>query len=265
MDALIIIFITGLLTMFVSMTKKNLLVLGISVIGLLTAIVLLVTQLPAPRVFFNYEGLLFDRISIQYAVLACTFALLLILGGYSYLAKESDHTGEYISLMLFSLVGALCMLSYTDLFMFFLGLEIMSLPIYVLAGSKKQSLLSTEASIKYFFTGAFATGVFLFGTAWVYGATGTFNLAEMESIISSGQDKSGLLSVGILMMLASFLFKVGAAPFHFWSPDVYSGSPNVVTGFMASIVKMAGLLAFMKLFTFTFNGDGQMPELQLLF
>lgn len=258
MDALIVIFITGLLTMFISMTKKNLLVLGISVIGLLTAIVLLITQLPAPRVLFNYEGLLFDRTTIQYAVLACVFALLIILGGYSYLSKESEHTGEYISLMLFSLVGAMCMLSFTDLFMFFLGLEIMSLPIYVLAGSKKQSLLSTEASIKYFFTGAFATGVFLFGTAWVYGATGTFSLSEMELIISSGQDKSGLLSVGILMMLASFLFKIGAAPFHFWSPDVYGGSPNVVTGFMASIVKMAGLLAFMKLFTFTFNGEHEL-------
>jgi NADH-quinone oxidoreductase subunit N len=137
--------------------------------------------------------------------------------------------------------------------MFFLGLEILSIPIYVLAGSKKKNILSSEASLKYFFTGAFATGILLFGTAWVYGATGSFKLSEIALAINDGTAQGPLLSIGVLMMMASFLFKVGAAPFHFWSPDVYGGSPNIVTGYMAAVVKLAGLFAFMKLFTFVFG------------
>jgi NADH-quinone oxidoreductase subunit N len=254
MDALIVIFATGLLTMFIAMTKKPVLVLTVALIGLITAVGLFVSQWYAPRTLFNYDGLLFDQIAIRFSVLAVVLAICIILGGYSYLSKENEHTGEYISLLIFSLVGALCMIAFTDMFMFFLGLEIMSIPIYVMAGSKKQSLLSTEASVKYFFTGAFATGIFLFGLAWVYGATGTFKLEEIELIVTSGKGSSGLLEVGVLLMLASFLFKVGAAPFHFWGPDVYAGSPTVVTGFMASIVKLAGLFAFMKVFTFMFHG-----------
>ncbi len=253
MDALIVIFITGLIAMFIAMAKKPVLVLGTSLAGLTTAFVLLLRQWNDPYTLFSYTGLEFDRVAIMYSMLAVGLAFLLIAGGYSYLKKEREHTGEYISLLLFSLVGALCLLSFTDLFMFFLGLEILSIPIYVMAGTRKKDLLSAEASMKYFFTGAFATGVVLFGMAWVYGATGSFQLSEIALAINEGTADGALLSVGILMMMASFLFKVGAAPFHFWSPDVYGGSPSIVTGYMAAVVKLAGLFAFWKLFTITFG------------
>lgn len=253
MDALIVVFVTGLISMFIAMAKKPSLVLGTAVVGLSVAIGLMVNQWFNPWNFVKYEGLEFTKQAILFSVLAMSFTLLIIVGGYSYFKREVEHTGEYISLLLFSLVGALCMLSFTDLFMFFLGLEILSIPIYVMAGSKKKDELSSEASLKYFFTGAFSTGVLLFGIAWVYGATGSFKLVEIEAIIGSGMADGPLLHVGILMMMASFLFKVGAAPFHFWSPDVYSGSPNIVTGYMAAVVKLAGLFAFMTLFTFVFG------------
>jgi NADH-quinone oxidoreductase subunit N len=148
------------------------------------------------------------------------------------------------------------MFSFTDLFMFFIGLEILSIPIYVMAGTRKGNALSIEAALKYFFTGSFATGIFLFGTAFLYGATGSFELSEIQVAIADGSAQGTLLGVGMLIMMASFLFKVGAAPFHFWGPDVYSGSPSIVTGYMAAVVKMAGLFAFMKLFTFVFGEQG---------
>lgn len=253
MDALIVVFVTGLISMFIAMAKKPSYVLITAVVGLSAAIFLMVGQWFNPTSLVSYDGLEFDKTAVLYSVLAMTFAMLIIVGGYSFFKHEVEHTGEYISLLLFSLVGALCMLSFTDLFMFFIGLEILSIPIYVMAGTKKKDVLSVEASMKYFFTGAFATGIFLFGTAWVYGATGSFKLSEIALAINEGTAQGPLLSIGILIMMASFLFKVGAAPFHFWSPDVYGGSPNIVTGFMAAVVKLAGLFAFMKLFTFAFG------------
>jgi NADH-quinone oxidoreductase subunit N len=254
MDALIVVFLTGLICMFIAMAKKPVYVLITAIIGLLLAIGLMISQWYNPPLFqINYEGLEFTKIGILFSSLALLFTFLIIIGGYSYFKKEVEHTGEYISLLLFSSVGALCMIAFTDLFMFFLGLEILSIPIYVMVGSNKKDLLSAEASLKYFFTGAFSTGVLLFGIAWVYGATGSFQLKEIEVAISEGSASGPLLSIGILMIMSASLFKVSAAPFHFWSPDVYQGSPNAVTGYMASVIKLVGMFAFLKLFTVTFG------------
>lgn len=253
MEALIVIFATGLISMFIALAKKPVLVLTVAVVGILTAVSSLVYQMNYPYSWLKYEGLIFDGFANLYGLVALCFGLMIILVGYAKFKEEPEHTGEYISLLLFSLSGALCMLAYTDLFMFFIGLEILSLPIYVMAGSRKKDLRSTEASLKYFFTGAFATGVLLFGIAWLYGAVGSFQLDEIALAVQDPSTHSPLLYVGVLMILASFLFKIGAAPFHFWSPDVYEGSPNVVTSFMASIVKLAAFAAFIKLFTVAFD------------
>jgi len=257
MDALIVVFATGLIAMFIALAKKPALVLGTAVVGLLGAITLLALQVNHPYNLVKYDGLEFDGVSIYYSIMSLVFGLLIILGGYSYFSRESEHTGEYISLILFSLVGSMCMIGFTDLFIFFLGLEILSIPVYVLAGSNKKDLLSTEASVKYFFTGSFATGILLFGIAWLYGATGSFDISEIANAIGEGRASGSMLGVGILMIMASFLFKVGGAPFHFWSPDVYAGSPNIITGYMAAVVKLSGLFAFMKLFTFVFGEASQ--------
>jgi NADH-quinone oxidoreductase subunit N len=261
MEALIVIFVAGLISMFIAMARKPLLVLLTAVLGLLTAggmlamrWVGLINNTGYTGLNLNYEGLQFDQFSLAYSAVAVIFSLLIILVGYQKFKEEVEHTGEYISLLLFSLCGVICLLSFTDLFMFFLGLEIMSIPIYVMAGSKKKDLLSSEASMKYFFTGAFATGILLFGIAWMYGALGTFNLAEIGDQIMTSDTHSSLLYVGVLIILASFLFKIGSVPFHFWSPDVYAGSPNIVTSFMAAVVKLGAFGAFFRLFTLAFGG-----------
>ncbi|MCY7351094.1 MAG: NADH-quinone oxidoreductase subunit N [Cytophagaceae bacterium] len=170
--------------------------------------------------------------------------------------EEHTHPAEYYAIMLFSVVGALMMVGFENLIMLFIGLEILSVSLYVLTGSDKRSLRSNEAALKYFLMGSFATGIFLFGIALVYGATGSFNLSAIGSYVSGGPTTgiSPLLYVGLLFILAGMLFKVSAAPFHFWTPDVYDGAPTLFTAFMSTVVKTAGFAALYRLLTVSFTG-----------
>jgi len=254
MLSLIVIFISGLLSLFLAFAKKPWLVLLTASTGLVAAGILLFCQWYHPYSLISYEGLAFDGFAISFGLIAILFTFLIILSGYSSFKDTPQHTGDYIALLMFSLTGALCMLSFTDMFMFFLGLEILSIPIYVMAGSNKNDIKSSEAALKYFMTGAFATGVLLFGIAWMYGGTGSFKLAEIGASIQAADTHSALIHIGLLLIMSAFLFKVGAAPFHFWSPDVYDGSPHIVTGFMAAVVKLGAIGAFLKLFSTCFAG-----------
>jgi NADH-quinone oxidoreductase subunit N len=150
--------------------------------------------------------------------------------------------------MIFALTGAFLMTSFSNLIMLFLGIEILSIPLYVLAGGKKFSFRSNEASFKYFMLGSFATAFFLFGIALIYGASATFYLPEIKSYIAQFGGKLPLMvMVGLLFILIGVAFKLAVAPFHFWSPDVYEGSPTLVTAFMATVVKTAGFASFYRL------------------
>lgn len=262
MDALLVVFASGLISLFAAFAKKPWLVVSSAMAGLLAAIIIIIGQLQTGKAFFDfltYEGLTFDQYALIFSLAICVLTLLIVGIGYERFKENPEHTGEYIGLLLFSATGAMIMTAYTDMFMFFLGLEILSIPIYVMAGSNKADVRSSEASLKYFLTGSFATGIFLFGLAWVYGATGTFKLAEIYIKVQEMETLSPLLMIGVLLIMASFIFKVGAAPFHFWSPDVYDGAPPAVTGFMASVVKMAAFFAFLKMFAVCF-GIGELFE-----
>jgi len=137
--------------------------------------------------------------------------------------------------------------------MFFVGLEIMSVSLYILAGSKKTSPSSNEAAMKYFLMGAFSTGILLFGITLVYGASGTFDLMEIGKWTIENQGSIPMIfKVGILLILVAMAFKVGAVPFHFWVPDVYHGAPTLITTYMSTVVKIAGLAAFYRLFSMSF-------------
>ncbi len=255
MDALLIVFAGALISLFIAFTKKTWLVAFSAITTLLAAIVVMIVQLNTGYAYFrfeNYQGISFDNGALMYSMAICIIALLVIGIGYERFKEVTFHTGEYISLLMFSTVGAMLLTSFTDLFIFFLGLEIMSIPIYVMAGSNKKDVRSAEAALKYFLTGSFATGVLLFGIAWVYASTGTFRINEIAMSIASMQSYSSSLMIGILLIMASFVFKISAAPFHFWSPDVYEGSPYPVTGFMATIIKLAAFFAFFKIFAICF-------------
>ena len=190
-----------------------------------------------------------DNYSVAFSGIVLLTALLLVPFSRSYVAAGEPNLAEYYSLLLFSLVGAIMMVSYNHLIMLFVGIEILSISMYCLAGSDKRNVRSNEAALKYFLQGAFATGILLFGIALLYGATGTFQLSELATAIAApaNQTLQPMLYVGVLMMVIGIGFKVSAAPFHFWTPDVYEGTPTFFTAFMSTVVKTAGFAAFLKL------------------
>ena len=190
-----------------------------------------------------------DNYSVAFSGIVLLTALLLLPFSRSYVAAGELNLAEYYSLLLFSLVGAIMMVSYNHLIMLFVGIEILSICMYVLAGSDKRNVRSNEAALKYFLQGAFATGILLFGIALLYGATGTFQLSEVATAIATPANQSlvPMLYVGVLLMVIGIGFKISAAPFHFWTPDVYEGTPTFFTAFMSTVVKTAGFAAFLKL------------------
>jgi NADH-quinone oxidoreductase subunit N len=150
-------------------------------------------------------------------------------------------------LVLFATGGMMLFPAANDLITLFVALEVLSLPLYLLSGmARRRRLLSQEASLKYFLLGAFASAFFLFGAAWVYGATGTLSLTEIGAAVGAGSVNDVILVVGVVLILVGLLFKVGAVPFHSWTPDVYQGSPTPVTGFMAACTKIAAFGALLR-------------------
>lgn len=186
--------------------------------------------------------------------------LLSFLAGFIILSfRDSDIIGnDQLALMMFSLCGAYMMVAYQHVVVLFLGIEVLSIPLYVLAGSKKDNIYSNEAALKYFLMGAFSTGIFLLGSAFIYGGTGSLELELMgikPSFIHAieGMPIPVLINAGIILMCVGLLFKVAAVPFHFWAPDVYQGSPNRTTVFMATVVKISAFIALYRLLN-TFGG-----------
>jgi NADH-quinone oxidoreductase subunit N len=188
------------------------------------------------------------------AVLFLLGAILTVLLSLGYLKREGIRIPEYYILLLFGTLGMLFLGGGSDLIVIFLGLELMSVAVYVLAGIDRRSVFCAEAALKYFLLGAFASGFFLYGIALTYGATGTTNLVSMGAQISGfalGSNLMALLGLGLL--LVGFAFKVAAVPFHTWAPDVYDGSPTPVTGYMAAAVKAAGFAALLRILFHSFG------------
>ena len=179
-------------------------------------------------------------------------AVLTVLISFAYLERERLLAPEYYVLLLFATLGAMLMAAGSDLMVVFLGLELMSVAVYVLAGFDRRRARSAEAALKYFLLGAFASGFLLYGIALVYGATATTNYALIGTQISIG-GSSAMLLIGLALLIVGFGFKVAAVPFHMWAPDVYDGAPTPVTAFMATTVKAA---AFAALFRFLITGFG---------
>ncbi len=186
-------------------------------------------------------------------------SILAVAMSFGYLGRERILIPEYYALMLFGTAGMMFMGGGADLIVIFIGLELMSVCIYVLAGINRRSVFSAEAALKYFLLGAFASAFFLYGIALIYGATGTTNLALIDfQIAASGLNDSVMIMLGVAFLLVGFGFKVGAVPFHMWAPDVYDGSPTPVTAYMATAVKAAG---FAALFRILLHGFGNSLEI----
>jgi NADH-quinone oxidoreductase subunit N len=182
--------------------------------------------------------------------LGCTLIYFLLNG--SDIEKVGSNAAEYFALIFFILCGVCISATFNTLLMLFIGIEIISIPLYILTGSDKRNLKSNEASLKYFLMGAFSTGIMLMGIAFIYGgnANGSFYINELA--LGSGK-MPVFIAIGLVLLLISMSFKVSAVPFHFWTPDVYDGAPTVFTSFMATIVKVAGFFAFVRLFDNAFG------------
>jgi len=200
----------------------------------------------------GFKGMIvLDGFSIFVNGLLLVSGLLGIALAYGYVRRMGLERGEYYTLLLFSVTGMMLMAQAADLIVVFLALELLSIPLYVLAAFARPKVESEEAGLKYFLLGAFATGFVVYGTALVFGATGSTNLS---AILAFASDNSPglLLTIGAALILVGFGFKVAAVPFHMWTPDVYQGAPSAVTAFMSSGAKIAGFAALLRVFATAF-------------
>jgi len=194
-------------------------------------------------------GIVVDRYALFFDVLFSLAASLTLLMSLDYLESIDVRSGEFYALVLFATAGMLLMASATDLIVLFLGLEVMSIAAYVLAGMWRQELRSSEGAVKYFLLGAFATGFLLFGIALLYGAFGTTALDPITAALGTAAGEQRALALaGMGLVLVGFAFKVAAVPFHAWAPDVYEGAPTSITALMAVGVKAAAFAAFARIF-----------------
>lgn len=213
--------------------------------------------------FFNFntrDMLSFGSFGLLFNSIAFGSTLIYYFLSSRDMERVGIYLAEYFALIFFILCGIAIASSFNTLLMLFLGIEIISIPLYILTGTDKRNLKSNEASLKYFLMGSFSTGLMLMGIALLYGTSGSFNLENIGAIAG---ESNPLFISGIVLLMISIAFKVSAAPFHFWTPDVYDGAPTVFTSFMATIVKAASFIAFVRLFSNAFGGAMQ-KEWELL-
>ena len=221
---------------------------GLAALGLVLALAMTLSQMGQPPATAFGSMVVRDGYSIFLSALFLFSGLAGIAMAYDYLKRMGIERGEYYTLLLFSITGMMLMAQAGDLIIVFLALELLSIPLYVLAGFARPRLDSEEAALKYFLLGAFAGGFLVYGVALVYGATGTTQLEGIMTSIGIGAVDLPLLVIGAALILIGLGFKVAAVPFHMWTPDVYQGAPSPVTAFMSVGAKAAGFAALLRLF-----------------
>lgn len=253
MNALIISAIFGVIMMFSSfMFRDKKAIRGIALSGVFVLLISNILETYGTA-FFSVDTrnmITFDRFALLFNSIVFFSTLIYLLLSAKEMEKVGVGYAEYFALIFFILCGIILVSSFKSLLILFLGIEIISIPLYILTGSDKKNLKSNEASLKYFLLGAFSTGLMLMGIALLYGARGTFETNYTDIFQAK---PSALLVAGMILLLFSMAFKVSAAPFHFWTPDVYDGAPTVFTSFMATIVKAAVFIAFIRLFDESFE------------
>ncbi|MBC7569578.1 MAG: NADH-quinone oxidoreductase subunit N [Spirosoma sp.] len=246
--------VSGIALLFLGFQKSRVLLLPAALLLLVIALAANFYDWNKTYLYFN-NMLRTDNLSMVFTAIVLGSAFMVIALSSQFIEDEESQPAEYYGIIMFSLVGAVMMIGFENLIMLFVGVEALSIAMYVLTGSDKRNLRSNEAALKYFLMGAFTTGILLFGMALIYGATGSFTLAGIAAYTANPQaGLSLLLYAGLLMLLIGLLFKVSAAPFHFWTPDVYDGAPTIFTAFMSTVVKTAGFAALFKLLSVSFNG-----------
>jgi len=253
MNAIILSAVWGVVMMYSGVIlKKKSSAKYVAILGMILLIVANWLEFAGLPFFnINTKGMLqFGTFGLLFNTIAFVSTLVYFLLSGSDMEEVGNNVYDYFALIFFVLCGVAIVSSFQSLLMLFIGIEIISIPLYILAGSDKRNLKSNEASLKYFLMGSFSTGLMLMGITLLYGSAGSFYMSAMNLGMV---ELSPVMALGIVLMMVSMAFKASAAPFHFWTPDVYDGSPTVFTSFMATVVKAAVFIAFLRLFENAFG------------
>jgi len=260
-----VLTIITLLDLFMPKTQNRKILGWIGFVGILAAIVSLAGLLDKEVASILYDTFRLDAFAKAFKLILLVGAGLVMLLAISYEPKEGmkEYRGEFFYLFLAALLGAMIMTSSGDLITLYVGLELLSISSYVLAGIRKSNLQSNESAMKYVVNGSLSSAITLFGMSYVFGLTGTTNLADMRDMLMVIQDSQHvyLLVVAFLMIFVGLSFKIAAAPYHMWAPDVYQGAPTPVTAFLSVVSKAAGFALIVRMILSIFtavaaNGPG---------
>lgn len=260
MKPLIASALFGILMMFAALSvkeKKSFSIFAIVLLFILTGInvwelcdTMQASHTGTSSIYFFKDMIRVDSYALWFNIIMVSATLLWVLLMHKSIENVGLHVGEYYALVFFIITGIYLMSTFNNMLILFLGIELMSIPQYILAGSDKRNLKSSEASMKYLLMGSFSTGILLMGIALIYAAMGTFNIQEFD--FGALTTQMPLAVAGILLLMISFGFKVSAAPMHFWTPDVYDGAPTPFAAFMATIVKASIFFGFLSIFKNSF-------------
>ena len=247
MSTLIAIIGLGILCLLLEIFDFRKAIIPLSIIGLLAVLGLNATEFSNPASYYN-NMIVISKFSTAFSGLFIILTIFLIALGHKFYEFHQSQISDFIAIKIFLLAGAVAMVSFGNLAMFFLGIEVLSISLYVLASSDRKNIKSNEAGMKYFLMGSFASGIILFGICLIYGAMGTFDVIEISEL-SYSAELPIWFPIGIILVTIGMFFKIAAVPFHFWAPDVYEGSPALTTALMSTLAKVVAIATLFKLLT----------------
>ena len=252
MNTLIAIIGLGVLCLLFEIFNLRRAIVPIMIIGLLGVLGLTISEYNSTESYYS-NMIVVSEFSTTFSSLFIVLTIFLVALGHNFYENHQSKISDYIAIKIFLLAGAVAMVSFGNLAMFFLGIEVLSIALYILAASDRLSLKSNEAGMKYFLMGSFASGIILFGICLIYGAMGSFDVTEISEL-SQSAELPVWFPIGIVLVTIGMLFKVAAVPFHFWAPDVYEGSPALTTALMSTLAKVVAMASLYKLLS-VMNAD----------
>ncbi|HWR94158.1 MAG TPA: NADH-quinone oxidoreductase subunit N [Flavobacterium sp.] len=252
MTTLIAIIGLGVLCLIFEIFNFRKAIIPMSIIGLLAVLGLTVSEYNLPDSYYG-NMIQVNNFSVTFSSLFIVLTIFLVALSHNFYENHQSKLSDFIAIKIFLLSGAVAMVSFGNLAMFFLGIEVLSISLYILAASNRLNVKSNEAGMKYFLMGSFASGIILFGICLIYGAMGSFDIVEISEL-SRSAELPVWFPIGIILLTIGMLFKIAAVPFHFWAPDVYEGSPTLTTTTMSTLAKVVAMATLYKLL-FALNAD----------
>ncbi|MFV8334341.1 NADH-quinone oxidoreductase subunit N [Flavobacterium sp. GSP14] len=252
MNTLIAIIGLGVLCLLFEIFNLRKAIVPITILGLLAVLGLTISEFNSTESYYN-NMIVVSKFSASFSCLFIVLTIFLVALGHNFYENHQSKISDFIAIKVFLLAGAVAMVAFGNLAMFFLGIEVLSIALYILAASDRMNLKSNEAGMKYFLMGSFASGIILFGICLIYGAMGSFDVIEI-SALSQSAELPVWFPIGIILVTIGMLFKVAAVPFHFWAPDVYEGSPALTTALMSTLAKVVAIATLYKLLS-VMNAD----------